>query len=163
MRPARRSLALPIAALVGALLCDVRPVAASDGWSVGAGRSGIEAAVDNVRDGSFAVACPNASRRLELVLEVRRPGPRTVGGDAAVTFAVDGRDHPFPFRVTAALPTSATLVWQGDAAALSPFLDALRKGRALEIRIAGLQRTERFPLRGSAAAIDRVVDACRVG
>lgn len=151
----------PSALVLLAALSAPAPALASDGWSVGAGRGGIEAAVDNVRDGSFAVACPTAARRLELVLEVRRPGPRTVGADVPVSFAVDGRDHAFPFRVTAALPTSATLVWQGEETALDPFLDALRRGRALEIRIADLPRVERFPLRGSAAAIDRVTGACR--
>lgn len=154
---------LPMTAALLAVLSTAGPAAAADVWSVGAGRGGIEAAIDNVRDGSFAVACPTGTRRLELVLEVRRPGPRTVGDDVQVAFAVDGRDHPFPFRVSAALPTSATLLWQGEEAALPAFLEALRRGRALEIRIAGLQRVERFPLRGSAVAIDRVVDACRTG
>ncbi len=153
----------PLTAALLAVLATAGSAEASDIWSVGAGRGGIEAAIDNVRDGSFAVACPAATRRLELVLEVRRPGPRTVGDDVGVVFGVDGRDHPFPFRVTAALPTSATLAWRGAAADLPTFLDALRRGRALEIRIDGLARVERFPLRGSAVAIDRVVDACRTG
>jgi hypothetical protein len=151
-----------VLALIAALSA-AGPAAASDGWSIGAGRGGIEAAVDNVRDGSFAIACPAGTRRLELVLEVRRPGPRTPGDPVAVAFGVDGRDHGFPFRVAAALPTSATLVWQGEAATLAPLLDALRRGRSLDVRIADLPRIERFPLRGSSVAIDRVEQACRHG
>jgi len=156
---------LPAVALAAFVACPATPVAATETWSVGAGRSGVEATVDNVRDGSFAVFCPAGARRLELVLEVRRPGPRTVGDGVDVAFAIDGRGHRFPFRVTAALPTSATLVWRpgvvDDTAALESLLESLRRGRALEIRIADLTRVERFALRGSSVAIDRVVEECR--